>query len=72
MYTKLTKGIERRRTWCVDMDVLRDDPHLLAVVDALGTEACSGTLSCLVMLLIPPCSGSGCRCSDGFGSTQSR
>jgi len=53
MYARLTQGVERGSTWCVDMDVMRDDPHLLAVVDALGTEACSGTFSRLAIVEIP-------------------
>jgi hypothetical protein len=53
MYARLTQGVERGSTWCVDMDVMRDDPHLLAVVDALGTEACSGPFSCLAIVEIP-------------------
>lgn len=53
MYAELTAGVERSVGWCADLDVLRDDPRLLAVVDALGLEACSGRGAALAVVEIP-------------------
>lgn len=53
MYKLLTIDVARERWWCADLDLQRDDPNLLAVVDTLGLEACSGRGAALAIVEIP-------------------
>lgn len=53
MYRDLTKDVERSPNWYIDLDVARDDPHLLTVVDTLGLNAASGSYADLTVVEIP-------------------
>lgn len=53
MYHTLTKDVERSPIWSIDLDVARDDPHLLTVVDTLGLNVASGSLANLAIVEIP-------------------
>lgn len=53
MYKDLTKDVERSTHWYIDLDVARDDPHLLTVIDTLGLNAASGSFASLAVVEIP-------------------
>ncbi len=44
---------ERSSFWCIEMDVARDDPNLLKVIDTLGLNPSAGSFSQLAIVEIP-------------------
>jgi hypothetical protein len=52
-YKALTANIPRGKHWYIDMDVRRDDPILIQIVESIGLEAASGYLSKLAFIEIP-------------------
>jgi hypothetical protein len=54
MYLSLTRDkIERPLAWCIELDVARDDPNLLKVIDTLGLNPSAGSFSQLAIVEIP-------------------
>ena len=53
MYMDLTKDHPKPRNFYCNSDIARDDPHLIAVIEEMGTQAASGQYSKLKIITIP-------------------
>ena len=53
LYKEATKHVPKESGWFMDMDVARDDPVLIEIIETLGVEQCGGRWAVLKIVEIP-------------------